>query len=68
MITVSVEEYCHNCHEFEPDMIKSCVKSVDMSNQYSSILVTTTIECMHREKCRAIYEYIKQTSIEQENK
>ena len=59
MIIVSVEEYCHNCPEFETDTMMSCMKNIDVENQSSHILVTTTIECKHKEKCRAIYEYIK---------
>ena len=65
MITLKVEEYCHNCPEFEPDVDKDEQEmiSYDMSmrQENRTIYCTTTVTCQHRYKCAAIYEHASKT-------
>ena len=63
MIVLKVEEYCHNCPEFEPDVDKDKVEveSIsfslsDFDGQTRKLMCNTTIACEHRHRCAAIYE------------
>lgn len=58
MIRLAVEEYCHNCLEFEP---KSSTSTLCADN--SEKIVNTTVTCKHINRCRAIKRYL-----EKENK
>ena len=55
MIEVEVASYCQDCEEFEPRCYTSVCyrynKDGDLKRE-----VRTTINCRHREKCRAIHE------------
>ena len=61
MITLKVEDYCHNCPEFEPDVDKNEHELVDyncMTRVEKRIVhCTTTVTCQHRHRCAAIYEH-----------
>ena len=61
MITLKVEDYCHNCPEFEPDVDKDTQEMVEynMANRSErrQVFCTTTVTCQHRHRCAAIYEH-----------
>ena len=61
MIVLKVEDYCHNCPEFEPDVSKDEQELVefDMMNRCEKrhVLCDTTVTCHHRYRCAAIYEH-----------
>lgn len=60
MIKLSVEEYCWNCDGFEPVVDK--YKSI-----YESEGSTTTITCENKNRCRAIYRFIKKQFEKEQN-
>lgn len=56
MIKVLVEDYCHNCPEFEPDVHRESFRF-----DYSFIpeeKMNTTIYCVHKDRCRGIRAYL----------
>ena len=61
MITLKVEEYCHNCPEFEPDVDKNEVEYFEsdptsfMRQEKRTVMCDTTVTCQHRNRCAAIY-------------
>lgn len=55
-IRVSVEPYCENCPEFEPEVTTSTLRA--RNDKY--FCADTTIFCEHREKCNRMYESIKE--------
>lgn len=57
MIRLAVEEYCHNCLEFEPK------SSTTLCTDDLGRVVNTTVTCKHINRCRAIKRYL-----EKENK
>ena len=59
MIQMSVEPYCHNCPEFQPVISGNVIQSFDFTT--GSILIRY-VECEHKERCKCMYEHIKETS------
>lgn len=62
MIRLSVEDYCHNCPEFEID-IKVDTTTFHGHNMITGDSVVETqinrvIRCKHKERCRAIANHI----------
>lgn len=55
MIELKVEEYCHDCPDFEPDVHKD--KYVDAEDNL--YLQRTTIRCEHAARCRAVKRYLE---------
>lgn len=51
MIKLEVEDYCHNCGDFEPEVIRFC--SDDM-------VYLQQIFCVNRNRCEQIYKAIKE--------
>ena len=56
MITLKVEEYCHECPAFEPD--------VDTSGWYNPLnqeemIRETVILCRYRKRCASMMRYLK---------
>ena len=47
MIKLEVEDYCHDCRDFEADTYYHCPEINSIS-----------IFCEHRNKCRAIKKYL----------
>lgn len=60
-IKLDVELYCHECDGFEPDVSKSTYE-FPFGKVYD-----TSITCKHKDKCKAMYERIKE-SYEKERK
>lgn len=60
MISLDVENYCHNCSEFEPD----CQTIKYMSD--GKIIVDTLVKCEHKDRCRNIKTYIEQQLVRKE--
>lgn len=62
MITLKVEDYCHNCPEFEPDVDKNTTEYFEsdsmsfMRREKRTVMCETTVTCEHRLRCAAIYE------------
>lgn len=63
MIKLEVEDYCHNCEEFEP--------VADTNRLYSELEVVesyTSVRCEKRMVCRAIASHIAREMKKGENK
>lgn len=54
MIQLKVEEYCHGCSEFEPDVQKVAFPYHDVGYVYDF-----NVRCEHREKCAALKRYLE---------
>ena len=62
-INLKVEEYCHNCPDFEPvkNTIHTSVLDLNhMTNSHEKRDVyNTTIECKHKKRCAAQMRYLQ---------
>lgn len=59
MIKLDIDEYCHNCPEFESDVKKDVIHCRNLDFNKASI-VNTIITCEHRERCRAIKKFLEE--------
>ena len=59
MIKLDVDEYCHSCAEFEP-MVTERPKLLKVSSEQFRFFDNTTVECKYRNRCEAIYNYLKE--------
>lgn len=50
MIELIVADYCNNCVEFEPDVVKAYSFGSD---------AYTTISCLHKKRCCEMIRYLK---------
>ena len=62
MIKLDVQEYCHGCVDFEPDVEKP-IKGYSFGGE---VFVTdTVVRCSHRRRCENIKRYLdRQTKTE----
>lgn len=59
MIRVEVEEYCHSCLDFSPDVIMPRrYESLDHPDK-EFVLGDTIIHCEHRKRCANIKRYLE---------
>ena len=56
MIRINVEEYCHQCLDFDPDV--TLAKRMFTDGGDDTILTDTIIQCEHRRRCEAIKKYL----------
>ena len=63
MITLKVEEYCHNCPDFEPNKKLECLHAEYFNNDIMEHEFVrkyeTTISCKYRKRCLAQMEYLR---------
>ena len=57
MIRVDVEDYCHQCLDFHPDVIPPA-KLLAGEEEY--IVGDTVIKCEYRKRCAGIKRYLEQ--------
>ena len=62
MIRVNVEEYCHQCLDFNPDVIPP-IRSVDEKGKH--VQTDTIIQCKYRKRCAGIRRYFEQLAKEE---
>lgn len=58
MIRIDVEEYCHACLDFEPDVIKP-LRNIE-TNTWSD----TVVQCKYRKRCAGIRRYLMSQPVE----
>ena len=59
MITLKVEDYCHNCPNFEPE-----AATIGITHGFSDKMIYETyVYCKKHETCEKIYEHIKKETI-----
>lgn len=56
MIKLNVEEYCHQCLDFTPDVTKPERHFLDGGNKIEQS--DTIVQCKHRNRCEAIKKYL----------
>lgn len=57
MIKLDIEEYCHHCLDFKPDVIKpQRIRTEDGNTQYTD----TVVQCEYRKRCAGIKRYLEQ--------
>lgn len=56
MIRIDVEEYCHQCLDFSPDLIKPQRLEV---NDQEHMYTDTVIQCAYRKRCGGIKRYLE---------
>lgn len=56
MIRLNVEEYCHQCMDFDPDVTEP-VRAFGADGK-EIILTDTIVQCEHRRRCEAIKKYL----------
>ena len=59
MIKLDVDEYCHSCAEFEP-VVTERPKLIEVSFEHFRFCDNTIVECKCRNRCEAIYNYLKE--------
>lgn len=67
MITLKVEDYCHSCVEFEPDVDKNsiiyeCQDFTSLSGIRFRTHCETVVTCKHAQRCACIKDYIKEAN------
>lgn len=58
MIRVDVEEYCQQCLDFTPDIIKPIRITVPAQGEIT--FTDTVIQCEYRKRCAGMMRYLKQ--------
>jgi len=54
MIKLDVDDYCHDCPEFEPELERLYIEDINFDRH-----VDTRITCDNQHKCRHIMRYLK---------
>ena len=70
MIKLDVEEYCHACMDFSPDVTRPTREVVynpmDFSPSGKIVQSDTIVQCEYRRRCEAIKRYLEhQTKFEE---
>ena len=60
MIRLEVEEYCHQCLDFHPDVIEP-TRAYSLDDEKNSH-TDTIIMCKYRKRCAGIKRYLEQQS------
>lgn len=56
MITLDVEDYCHNCPDFEAVTTRTPTFT---SDSYIPQFISTVVHCEHSGRCRQIAQHIR---------
>lgn len=61
MIELKVEEYCHDCPDFEADVLKhgDTKGYYDFSGELVVTPSYTIVYCAHANRCRAVKRYLE---------
>lgn len=58
MIRLEVEEYCHNCLDFDADV--TAPQRVRMTDDVEFVFSDTIVRCAYRKRCAGIRRYLEQ--------
>lgn len=53
MIELSVEDYCQECPEFDPEVNRSIIRSWDDSK----LFLSTNVFCKYAQRCKAMEKH-----------
>ena len=59
MIVLNVEDYCHSCLDFSPDILPP-TRLYTNTDTNACEYTNTVIRCEHRKRCAAIKRYLEQ--------
>lgn len=64
MIKLEVQEYCHSCSDFEPD--------VERPEKYYAgseevVMTNTVVRCRYRKRCENLKRYLERTEKEKKH-
>ena len=68
MIQLFIEDYCHNCPDFEPDIDKNKLRFTDDDTDWMIELnipfdpcpiCETNIRCKHRKRCKSMMRHLE---------
>jgi hypothetical protein len=59
MIVLNVEEYCHNCPDFEA-YVERDICNFDIVLSASNMKCNHIITCEHEDRCRQIKKYLEE--------
>ena len=60
MIKVDVEEYCQQCLDFTPDVLRpERIVQETLKGNRTEIYSDTIIQCKHRKRCAGITRYLE---------
>ena len=61
MIELKVDDWCKDCGEFEPELVRDTTEFRDYVSLYENVTrkTDTMIICKHRDRCRCIAKYIE---------
>lgn len=62
MIRLNVEEYCHQCLDFTPDVIPPARSTAENGEH---IQTDTIIQCKYRKRCAGIKRFLEQQAKEE---
>lgn len=60
MIKLYVQNYCHDCPEFEPDVKKDTIYSENYLMGKRTPRTQTAIYCKHRDRCASMIEFLEE--------
>lgn len=60
MIRLYVQNYCHDCPEFEPDVEKDTIYSENYLMGKRTTHTQTDIYCKHRDRCASMVEFLEE--------
>lgn len=68
-INLKVEEYCHNCPDFEPSAMKQTeiLRACNLNDPYDFEAVrinNTLVECKYKKRCAAQMRYLQKQHTE----
>lgn len=58
MIKLNAHEYCHDCLEFEPQVVQRPGQFSSLSGDFG-VLGDTIVECEHMQLCESLYNRLK---------
>lgn len=64
MIRIEVEDYCHQCLDFEADVTKPERLYIGIEDR---VLGDTVVHCKYRKRCAAIKRFLEQQAKEATN-
>ena len=64
MIRLEVEEYCHDCLDFTPDV--TAPARIFSANNEAISYTDTVVQCKYRKRCSSIERYLRQRQAKDE--
>ena len=66
MIRLYVQNYCHDCPEFDPDVEKDTIYSENYLMGKRTTHTQTDIYCKHKDRCESMIKFLKEKEKEKD--